>query len=132
MDRGSNIFGGEAERISNSTKNAECLKTKQILFKGFHVKRKSPHGNLKQDIYSKHPVLCMDRGSNVFGGEACPPTGWHYLSNPIRPPLFSTASLVLHGCLNLPHYSPLLKKTCVRQVALDKWLPLTKTNKDEP
>ena len=26
---------------------------------------------------------------------------------------------------NLPHYSPLLKNTCVRQEVLDKWLPLT-------
>ena len=26
---------------------------------------------------------------------------------------------------NLPHYSQLLKRTCVRQVVLDKWLPLT-------
>ena len=25
---------------------------------------------------------------------------------------------------NVLHYSPLLKKTCVRQVVLDKWLPL--------
>ena len=25
----------------------------------------------------------------------------------------------------LLHYSPLLKKTCVRQVVLDKWFPLT-------
>ena len=26
--------------------------------------------------------------------------------------------------LNLPHYSPLSKNSCVRQVVLDRWLPL--------
>ena len=44
--------------------------------------------------------------------------------------VFNTASFVL--CVvfrvkdhhHLLHYSPRLKKTCVRQVALDRWLPL--------
>ena len=30
----------------------------------------------------------------------------------------------MDGYLNLLHYSPLLKNTCVRQVVLDKWFPL--------
>ena len=54
--------------------------------------------------------------------------GWHYLSNAtglIRPHLFSRALLVhQYGQLNLLHDSPLLKKTCVRQVVLDKRFPL--------
>ena len=52
-----------------------------------------------------------------------PSLGWHHLSNAT---CLNTASLVL--CMfrrvkyqhNSLHYSPLLKKTCVRQVALDK------------
>ena len=46
--------------------------------------------------------------------------GWH-------------CSFVLCICLrvkdryNLPHSSPCLKHTCVRQVALDKWFPLIET-----
>ena len=28
-----------------------------LLFKGFHLKRKSPQGDLKQETYRKHPVL---------------------------------------------------------------------------
>ena len=53
--------------------------------------------------------------------------GWHYLSNAT---LSNTASFVL--CVfrgvkdhhNLQPYVPLLRKTCVRQVVSDKWLPL--------
>ena len=38
--------------------NAEYLKTTQLLlFKGFHLKRTSPHGDLKQETCRKHPVL---------------------------------------------------------------------------
>ena len=54
--------------------------------------------------------------------------GWHYLSNATclrRPQLFSGAWLVEYGYLKLLHYSPLLKKTCIRQVVLDKWFLLT-------
>ena len=32
------------------------------------------------------------------------------------------------GFKTLPNYSPLLKKACVRQVALDKWFPLIRRN----
>ena len=54
--------------------------------------------------------------------------GWHYLSNAT---LSNAASFVL--CVfrrvkdhhNLLHSSPLWEKTCVRQVVLDKWFPLT-------
>ena len=30
-----------------------------MIFKGFHVKRKSPHGDLKQETHRNHPVLLM-------------------------------------------------------------------------
>ena len=46
----------------------------------------------------------------------------------------NTASFVLCVFLrvkdhhNLQSYSPLLKKTCVRQVELDKWFPLNMAN----
>ena len=41
-------------------KNTEYLKTTQILcFKGFHLKRKSPHEDLNQETYRKHPVLVL-------------------------------------------------------------------------
>ena len=36
----------------------------------------------------------------------------------IRPRLLSAASLVQHGWLSLLHHSPLLRKPCVRQVAI--------------
>ena len=32
---------------------------------------------------------------------------------------------------SLPRYSPLLKKTCVRQVVLDKWFPLILARADD-
>ena len=38
-------------------RDTEYLKRTQILiFKGFHLKRKSPQGDLKQETYRKHPV----------------------------------------------------------------------------
>ena len=49
--------------------------------------------------------------------------GWHYLSNAtclMRPHVISTALPVSYGLLKLRHCSPLSKKTCVRQVVLDK------------
>ena len=48
---------------------------------------------------------------------------WYYLSNAtrlIRPPLFLCVLRRVEGHNNLPHSSPLLKNTCVRQVVLDK------------
>ena len=54
--------------------------------------------------------------------------GWHYLSNAT---CMIQASFVLCVCFrvkghhHLLHGSPLLKKSWVRQVALDKWFPLT-------
>ena len=53
--------------------------------------------------------------------------GWHYLSNTarlIRPRLFRALRRVRDHD-NLPKYSPRLQNTCVRQVMLDKWLPLS-------
>ena len=52
--------------------------------------------------------------------------GWHYLSNATR--LIQASFDVCPVCRvkdrhNLPKCSRLLKKTCVRQVSLDKWLP---------
>ena len=53
--------------------------------------------------------------------------GWHHLSNAT---CLIQASFVLCVCFrvkghrNLLHDSPVLKKTCVRQVVLDKWFPL--------
>ena len=52
-------------------------------------------------------------------------TGWHYLSNAtclIRPRLFVFRRVKDHH--NLSSYSLCLKKSCVRQVVLDKWFPL--------
>ena len=53
--------------------------------------------------------------------------GWHYLSNAtcllIRPRLFCVFRRVKDH-RNLLHCSPCLKKTCVRQVVLDKRFPL--------
>ena len=41
-----------------SLNNPEYLNTTRILcFNGFHLRRKSPHGDLKQETYRKHPVL---------------------------------------------------------------------------
>ena len=56
--------------------------------------------------------------------------GWHYLSNAtcqIRPHLFYVFFGRVKDHHNLLHYSPLLKKACVRQVVLDKWFPLIRT-----
>ena len=53
--------------------------------------------------------------------------GWHYLSNatcPIRPYLFYTLFTVSRIITIYKSICHFLKKTCVRQVALDKWLPL--------
>ena len=53
--------------------------------------------------------------------------GWHYLSNatcPIRPHLFYALFIVARITIFMLDYSPLLKKTCFRQVVLDKWFPL--------
>ena len=56
--------------------------------------------------------------------------GWHYLSNAtclIRRHLFCVfRSAKDHH--NLLHDSQLFKKTCVRQVVLDRWFPLNHTN----
>ena len=42
----------------NSLKPTEYLNTQRILFvKGFHLKRKAPQGDIKQEPYRKHPVL---------------------------------------------------------------------------
>ena len=53
--------------------------------------------------------------------------GWRHLSNatcPTRSRSFCVFFVVSRTTINLLHYSSLLKKTCVRQVVLDKWLPL--------
>ena len=53
--------------------------------------------------------------------------GWHYLSNAtclMRPRLFSTVFRRVKDDHNLLHYSPPLKKACVRHVVLDEWFPL--------
>ena len=47
--------------------------------------------------------------------------GWHHLSNAT---CLHGLICSLCGYLNLLHYSPLLKNTCVRQVVLDKWFAL--------
>ena len=52
--------------------------------------------------------------------------GWHYLSNAtclIRPHSLCFPAR-RRSSRNLPHDSPLLKKTCVKQLVLDKWFPL--------
>ena len=46
----------------------------------------------------------------------------HYLSNTTSFVLCAAYNVKEHP--NLLHYSPRLKKTCARQVVLDKWLPL--------
>ena len=55
-------------------------------------------------------------------------SGWHYLSNAtclIRPQLFSLCIVYsVRDHHNLLHDSPRLKKTCTRQVVLDKCFPL--------
>ena len=67
------------------------------------------------------------RGSWPRGCTAPACLGRHYLSHAT---CLKTASFVLRVLRsvndhhNLPHYSPRLKKPCVRQVVLDKWLPL--------
>ena len=48
---------------------------------------------------------------------------WRYLYNAASCVLYGIACLI-QSYLHLLHYSPLLKKTCIRQVVLDKWLPL--------
>ena len=55
--------------------------------------------------------------------------GWHCLSNAtrlLRPRLFYILHVLgrVKDHQKLPHDSPLLKKPCDRQVALDKWFPL--------
>ena len=53
--------------------------------------------------------------------------GWRYLSNAtclIRPHLLCVFFCRVKDHHNLLHGSPCLKKTCVRQVVLDEWLPL--------
>ena len=43
---------------TNSFQTTEYIKTTHILFfKGFHVKRKSPQGDLKQETCRKYPAL---------------------------------------------------------------------------
>ena len=54
---------------------------------------------------------------------ACRTIGWRYLSNADSFVFYGITCLV--GYLSLLHDSPLLKSTCVRQVVLDKWFPLT-------
>ena len=59
---------------------------------------------------------------------ALTPFGWHYLSNAtclMRPCLFVFCVVCrAKDHRNSLHDSPILKKACVRQVVLDKWLPL--------
>ena len=64
---------------------------------------------------------------NLCGESSCAVVGWHYLSNAtclIRPRLlYALCSFKEHH--TLLHHSPLLKNTCIWQVALDKWFPLS-------
>ena len=47
-----------APRSSPQKNSTGYLNTTQILlFKGFHLKRESPQGNLRQEAYRRHPVL---------------------------------------------------------------------------
>ena len=73
-------------------------------------------------------VFCLQLSGYRQPAEAIP--GWHYLSNTT---CLIQASFVLRRFIcysrvndrhNLPIDSSLLKKTCVRQVVLDKWFPL--------
>ena len=50
---------------------------------------------------------------------------YHIMYTHIRPHLFYVFPCVKDHH-NLAQYSPLLKNTCVRQVALDKWFPLNR------
>ena len=53
--------------------------------------------------------------------------GRHYLSNAtclMQPRCLLCAVYTVKDHCDLPYCSPLLKKTCVRQVVLDKWFPL--------
>ena len=87
--------------------------------------RSEPRANQEQhDCTDGEPPLVPG------GGDVCS-DGWHYLSNATWS---NAASFVI--CVfprfkdhhNLLHYSPRLKKTCVRQVLLDKWFPLSSAN----
>ena len=49
----------------------------------------------------------------------------HYLSNTASSVFCTAYSVKDHH--KLPNYSPLLRKTCVRQEVLDKWFPLVQT-----
>ena len=72
-------------------------------------------------------MLNWRRGSTISFWRAAPQAlGRHYLSNVtclMRPHLFCVLRRV-RGHPNLPHRSPLLKKTSVRRVVFDKWCPL--------
>ena len=62
----------------------------------------------------------------VAAAPAC--IGWHYLSNAslIRPQLFYVLCIVSRITISCQsNHSPLLKKTCVRRVVIDKWLSLS-------
>ena len=55
------------------------------------------------------------------------PFGRHYLSKAaclMRPQLFHACFVVSRITMTCDNHSPRLKKTCVRQVVLDKWFPL--------
>ena len=71
----------------------------------------------------------LRNSANIRGAHNHIALGWHYLSNAT---CLMQASFVVGAIYSvsvedqhkLHTYSPLLKKTCVRQVVLDKWFPL--------
>ena len=78
------------------------------------------NNNKKKTAMKKHGQLC----GKASAGKAT--LGWHCLSQAtclIRPRLFCVFRRVKDHHNSL-HYSPRLKKTCVRQVVLDKRLSL--------
>ena len=79
-------------------------------------------------IYIYNPLAAFEKRSAAaaVARYPLPIIGWRYMSNVT---LCNTASSALCAFRSvkaphtLLHYSPLLKKTCVRQVVSDKWLP---------
>ena len=70
--------------------------------------------------YEGYPSYQNDR-CGLDWAPCNPKFGWHYLSNAASFALCTFHRVKDHH--NLPHSSPVLKKTRVRQVVLDKWSP---------
>ena len=72
----------------------------------------------------------LDVGRREAPGLSSGHLGWHYLSNAtclMRSHFFSSLRHYLSNAANWTWYiiNPLLKKTCLRQVALHEWFPLS-------